>query len=250
MNRLLTLTAVLSVLLLHTVTVSGQDTAAMEFTSSATVLELVGEKTSAYFANVIDVNTSVEWSVFVPENYDPEIPAGLIVYVSPSDSGKIPSAWKSVMAEQNLIWVSANDSGNSVDGGLRITYAILAPTLARKDYNIDRDRVYLSGLSGGGRVASIAAPEYPHIFSGAIYNCGVNFWGKETPTRLEQVQNNRYVFVTGSKDFNRRETRKAFNSYKKAGAENVKLMDIAHMGHENPSSTKMTEAITFLDAGS
>lgn len=220
-----------------------------QFKIVSTVDDLVGAESSENFKNVVETDLQIEWNVYVPSSYDPEKPAGLMVYVSPSNSGQIPSQWKSVMGDQNLIWVSANNSGNKIDGSIRIVHAILAPWLVGRDYNIDAKRVYVSGLSGGGRVASIVAPEYAHIFKGAIYNCGVNFWGNETPKRIEQVKLNRFVFVTGSGDFNRSETKKAHKSYRKSGIENTLLMDIPKLGHANPGARRFAEAIDFLDAG-
>lgn len=237
----------LTALLLAAAGASAQDITIGEHQATATVNDVVGEEAARYFANVVASDASIEWEMYVPENYDADKPAGLIVYISPSDSGQIPNRWKSILDERNLIWISANQSGNSVDGGKRITYAVLAPALASKTYRIDRSRVYVSGLSGGGRVASIVAPEYAHVFKGAIFNCGVNFWGKREPSRLSDVQSNRYVFVTGNEDFNRRETKNVYNSYKKAGVANVKLMDIPGMGHENPSGANLGKAIAFLD---
>ena len=93
----------------------------------------------------------------------------------------------------------------------------------------------------------MVAPEYPQVFKGAIFICGVNFWGNREPMRLATVQANRYVFLTGRKDFNRDETRSAYRSYKKAGAENVLLMDISGMDHRNPSAERLADAIAFLD---
>jgi dienelactone hydrolase len=247
MRKLTATIFTLMTLAVASVGASAQDVPVGEYRSTATVAELVGEETARYFASVIASDVQIEWDIYVPEGYDPEVPAGLVVYISPGDSGDIPNRWKSVLDERNLIWIAANQSGNSVDGGLRITYAVLAPTLASKTYRIDKSRVYVSGLSGGGRVASIVAPEYAHVFKGAVYNCGVNFWGKREPKRLSQIQANRYVFVTGNDDFNRRETKDAYSSYKKAGVAGVKLLDIPGMGHENPNGANFGKAIDFLD---
>ena len=61
-------------------------------------------------------------------------------------------------------------------------------------YEINQDRIYLAGFSGGGRVASIVAAEYPHIFKDAIYTSGVNFWNKIASRNIEQIRRNAYVF--------------------------------------------------------
>jgi len=151
------------------------------------------------------------------------------------------------MSAKNLIWIGAQRSGNNVNVKLRISYALLATVLGKQQYSIDPARVYITGLSGGGRVASAIAPQYPQLFKGAIYNCGVNGWGEALPARIDEVRANRFVFVTGTEDFNRRETRQVYAAYKRAGVEATRLMDISHMGHSNPGPADFAQAIDFLD---
>lgn len=236
----------LTCLLLPAVAVA-DDVALGEFSVSATLLELVGAESASRFEGVVEPDEAIEWEIYVPESYDLAEPAGLVVYISPMDTGRIPGTWKDVMAASNLIWIGANRSGNQVRTARRVSYAMVAPAVVVRDYQVDSSRVYVSGFSGGGRVASMVAPEYPQVFKGAIFICGVNFWGNREPARLETVQANRYVFLTGRKDFNRRETRTAYRSYQKAGVEGVLLMDISGMDHRNPSAAKLSEAIAFLD---
>jgi len=218
-----------------------------EFSVGATLPELIGTESASRFEGAVDADETIEWEIFVPETYDPEAPAGLMVYISPMDSGRIPEGWKDVMESSNLIWIGANKSGNRIRAARRVTYAMVAAAVVARDYRVDDSRVYLSGFSGGGRVASMVAPEYPQVFRGAIYICGVNFWGSRKPAELEAIRANRYVFLTGKKDFNRDETRSAYRSYRKDGVENVLLMDISGMDHRNPTAGKFAEAITFLD---
>jgi len=218
-----------------------------EIRSSTTLVALLGAESAANFENVVEPDEIIEWELYVPANYDPDSPAGLMVYVSPMDSGAIPARWKSVMDANNLIWIGANSSGNRVRVARRVSYALFAPAVAAGDYEIDESRVYVSGFSGGGRVASMVAPEYSRIFRGAIYICGVDFWGNRKPDQIEEVRANRYVFVTGRKDFNRDETRNVHRKYRKAGLNNLLLMDIRGMDHTIPSAEKFAEAIAFLD---
>jgi dienelactone hydrolase len=218
-----------------------------EFSVSATLPELVGAESASRFEGVVAADEPIEWQVYVPESYDPEVPAGMLVFISPTDSGRIPEGYKDVMDAHNLIWIGANQSGNRIRVARRVTYAMFAPAAVARDYQVDASRVYVSGFSGGGRVASMVAPEYPHVFKGAIFICGVNFWGSRKPAELETVQANRYVFLTGRKDFNRSETRTVHRSYRKAGAKNVLLMEISGMDHRMPPVPKLVEAIEFLD---
>lgn len=216
------------------------------FEIERTLAEVLGEERATSIAAIQPPDQAVSWVVHVPEGYDPADPPGLLVYISPIQSGRVPQDWERVLESRNLIWVSANKSGNQVHVQRRALYAVIAPTLIGADYEIDRKRIYLTGMSGGGKMASMVAVDHAHVFKGAVYNCGVEFWDNK-PARLEQVKANRFVFVTGEYDQALRPTQRVHKRYRKAGVENVKLMVIEGMGHENPPWREMDEALAFLD---
>lgn len=220
-----------------------------ELRLEATASELLGDGNGDIFGHALDPEEVFEWELYVPENYDPGKPAGVLVYISPVSSGRMPGRYRTVMDENNLIWIAANHSGNRVRVARRVSLALLAAALADRHYRVDPSRVYVAGFSGGGRTASALAPEYPGLFRGAIYICGVNFWDGHKPGRLDQVRDNRYVFLTGSKDFNRSETRRVHRSYRRADVENVLLLEVPGMDHRIPPSEDLAAAITFLDTG-
>jgi len=115
-----------------------------------------------------------------------------------------------------------------------------------RDYLIASNRIYISGFSGGGRAASKLASQYPEVFSGAVYICGVDFWNEELDIRVERLVKNRFVFLTGSKDFNRVETQGVYHRYLDAGAQLSKLMVVPGMSHELPDAAALEEALDFL----
>ena len=219
-----------------------------EFQLSTTMLQVVGESTARNAQKIVAADEPLSWDIYVPDDYRPNNPPGLMVYISPTPSGEIPRDWKTVMEEHNLIWVAANGSGNSVMVSRRALFAMVAPTLIQKQYKIDPERVYLSGLSGGGKMASMVATDNAHLFKGAIYNCGVDFWQQDPPKRFEQIKQNHYVFVTGTLDQALEPTKKVYKQYRQAGVENIKLMVIRNMTHRNPNRFKFSEAIEFLDS--
>ncbi len=218
-----------------------------EFQLISTMAEVAGAEAAGVTAAVVPPDKPITWEVYVPDNYRPEIPTGLMVYISPMPSGKIPPRWKSVMGKRNMIWIAARHSGNRVLVVRRGIYALVAPALAGKYYTIDPDRIYLSGLSGGGRVASKLATDYPQVFKGAIYNSGADFWDEGTSKPLDLIKQNHYVFITGTKDFALRPTKKAHQQYLRAGVENSKLMIIRGMPHKNPTGIDFNTAIEYLD---
>ena len=153
-----------------------------------------------------------------------------------------------MLDRHNVIWIGANRSGNNELVARRILLALFATTAARQRYAIDAERIYISGLSGGGKTASMIATEQAQLFRGAIYNCGVEVWDAEEPQRLEEMRRNRYVFVTGTYDQALEPTKRAYRAYRRAGVENSKLMVIRHMTHRNPDSYEFEEALQYLDA--
>ena len=218
-----------------------------EASLAATAYEILGDEATALLGSAVDPHEINEWAVYVPESYDPETPAGLLVFISPTDSGRMPGRYRPVMDDNNLIWIGAHHSGNRVRVARRIGLALLATAIADGNYRIDPSRVYVSGFSGGGRTASAVAPEYAQLFTGAIYICGVNFWDARKPKQLDRVRDNRYVFLTGSKDFNRSETRRVHRAYRRADVDNVMLLEVAGMDHRMPPAEHLAHAITFLD---
>lgn len=206
---------------------------------------LLGEEEAARYEHILSPEKEYSWEVYIPENDSGELP-GVLVYVSPRMTGRLDSRWRSVMDEQNLVYISANQVGNRIGVDRRMVLAILSLKVLGQQFRIADDRIYVTGLSGGGRVASMLASQFPEIFSGAIFICGVNFWEEEPQPDLERIRKNRFVFLTGSKDFNRNETRVVYHQYLDAGVEQSKLMVIPGMSHEHPDAKNMTEALQFL----
>lgn len=220
------------------------------FSVSQTLAEVVGAETAKNAEKIISPDAPISWEVYVPPAYDPDDPPGLMVYISPTQSGEMPRGWQSVMDERNLIYIGADRSGNSALVSRRAVFAMVAPTLIGKNYRLNRERIYVTGLSGGGKMASMVATDHAHLFKGAIYNCGVDFWDDHPPRRYEQIKQNRYVFVTGTLDQALEPTKKVHGQYLRAGVENSKLMVIRDMTHKNPNRYDFDEAVAYLDARS
>ncbi len=65
-----------------------------EFNTSSTVAELLGKGSAQFFEQIIPVDKPVEWAIYVPKNYDSKAPAGILVFISANNSGKIPNECK------------------------------------------------------------------------------------------------------------------------------------------------------------
>lgn len=212
-------------------------------------LELLGEQGAIDAAEILRSDDNISWQLYVPETYDATRPAGVVVYVSPTQKGGPPRIWNKPMDDKNLIWIGANDAGNRVGVGKRMFLAMLAPEILARDYLLDSDRIYVAGFSGGGKTASRVAAGRPEVFRGGIYIAGAESWGTTTPPpKLDIIRQNYHVFLTGTGDFNERLTRRVYASYKGAGVENCKLIVVKRLGHELPGRSAFVRAIEFLDS--
>lgn len=215
------------------------------FQLKLTLNEILGEHEAARYSELMSPDKRIIWEVYLPDNDSME-PPGVLVYVSPTSQGRIRGPWRRVMDEQNLIYIGANNSGNRIPVTRRMVMALMSLKALELHYLVDSSRISVSGFSGGGRVASMLAGQYPEVFSGAVYICGVNPWQESLDPRMDELVKNRFVFLTGSRDFNRDETRAVYRRYMDAGALNSKLMIIPGMGHERPDEANMSEALDFL----
>lgn len=198
----------------------------------------------AYFKK----NETVSWQVTLPANYEEKSPQGLLVYISPQDSDEIYEMWKPLLTAKNLIWISADKGGNDFTAPRRVLQALLAVQLVSKNYKLDKQRIYVTGFSGGGRVTSMMAPLYPEPFTGSIFMGGANSWGSKSPEKFALMKNKSYVFISGENDFNLKESKIVSEKFKHAGLSNVEFFEVPGLGHMPPDAKWLGAAIDYLDA--
>ena len=204
-----------------------------------------------------------KFRVFVPAGYKHADKWGLLVWINPGDGADLPAGWEAALARHKLLAVSAHKSGNPRNVFDRMRLAIDGCFNMQKRFNIDTDRVYVGGFSGGGRVASFLAVAYPDLFTGGIFVCGVNFYknvpaepGKvfgrsfdPAPEALEIAKKSgRFALVTGEKDFNRLNTRAMHeHGFVKEGFKHAEVFEVPGMGHSVPGAEWFDKALKFLD---
>ena len=146
------------------------------------------------------------FTLYVPPTQPPQ-GYGLMVFVSPSETQRVPPGWTSVLDRFGIIFVAAQRSGNDQSVfGRREPLALLAAANVMAQYKVDPDRVFVSGFSGGSRVAMHLTLGYPDIFRGALLNAGSDPIGdNQAPLPPKDLlalfqARSRIVYVTGDKD--------------------------------------------------
>ena len=204
-----------------------------------------------------------KFQVILPGTFSTNVSWGLFVWISPSDTPSIPAAWEAELAKQQLLFVGAYKSGNQRDAVERARLAVEAAFNLRQLYKIDPRRVYVSGFSGGGRVADMVGMGYSDVFTGTICVCGVGFYtdiptptGEHWPrtfnpdTKLlaQAKQNRRFLLLTGDQDINRDITHEIWrNGFEREGFQYVRYLEVPGLKHALPSAEVLSSALTFVD---
>jgi pimeloyl-ACP methyl ester carboxylesterase len=152
--------------------------------------------------------TEERYSVYVPEH--PHSASGaysLLVFIPAGPRAEVPRQWIPALNRYNTILVIAANSGNEAPTtDRREPLALLAMHNITAQYPVDPQQVYVSGFSGGGRVALRLALGYPDVFRGVLLNAGSDsIGGADLPLPPADLfrhfqESTRLVYLTGERD--------------------------------------------------
>lgn len=208
---------------------------------------------------------SESFEVTVPESYAAGGGFGLVIWISPMDSGDAPPEWKEVLAKRKFIVCGANISGNERGLWYRISMALDAVHNLGKQYSIDKNRIYVTGFSGGAKIAARLGIAYPDAFNGGIYQGAMNFY-KAVPDPADPKKSfpamflppaadllkkarkeSRHVVFVGAEDFNQPSSKATWEMMKKEQFERLHYMEPKETPHVWAAGEQFAEALDFLD---
>lgn len=217
------------------------------FRTSVTPLELLGEAGANAIASVFPPDELLTWQLSVAKNYDPAKPAGAMVFIGFAEWGGGKKTWNAVLEERNLIWIGLIGGGDKKSINERMLKAILAKAVLERHYRINSERYYLFGYSGGAHIAAMLATTKPELFKGAIYYSAALGWGRNEPEKIDLVRQNRFMFMAGALDDDRRKVKRAADDYLRAGISNTEYVSVANTDRKMPSVSYFERAVKFLD---
>jgi predicted esterase len=196
-------------------------------------------------------------------SYDPRRPAALLVWISATNEGAVPEALHAALDRYNVIAIAPANIGNNRSVGDRIQLVLDGIATVSRRYHIDPQRVYISGFSGGGRVAAMMALCMPDVFAGAVPIVGLDSWenipsgtvggqvwaaahSKPPPAMLRLLKDRRIAPVTGAADANYRKIIATARALSRDGV-NVRIFEYAEMGHEMATPERFAEAFSWVD---
>ncbi len=197
-----------------------------------------------------------------PQGFDPDTPLGVLIWISPSESGSPPRIFEAICDELGLICVGVDNNGNTRPLTDRLQNHLDSIATLDARFRIDHQRIYLTGMSGGGRCSGILQCSFPEIFAGAVPIVGLDTYhnaptgkeGKYWPARLGKpsakwfklLKQRRIAAITGTADFNEPEMIVRRDLMKRDKLQ-IKLIDIEGMGHTMPTSEQFADALRWVD---
>jgi hypothetical protein len=191
-------------------------------------------------------STQQKYQLFVPKDYQAGKTWPLIVFISPADGPSGLSNWQKVCEKEGVLFCSPHKAGNAVASGQRTRIVLDVLDDVRRQYRIDPDQTYISGFSGGGRMACAIGFALPEYFGGVVPVCGTNPISGPTYLRHRIQERLSVAFVTGEKDFNRKENEEYMGPYFQELAIRSKVWVVPKMGHQVPGAEVMAEVYAWL----
>jgi len=217
------------------------------FRLTHTTTEVVGPQMAEALSEIIPIDEELQWQVYVPETYRPGRPPGVFVFIDPRGWGGIPDKWRPVFDSHNLIWIGAKMNERNPPEIKRVLTTRLSKDVLEGDYAVDLNRLYV-GCAGSGALTAVNVLLSANEFMGAVYMSGSLYWGDNKPQTLDQLRRKHHVFITGSNDEAKKTVRRDYESYKKDGIENAKLIFETGRLRDMPEPEHIDEAIRYLDS--
>ncbi|HEY6331402.1 MAG TPA: hypothetical protein VI756_18900 [Blastocatellia bacterium] len=184
-------------------------------------------------------DTQFSYALYLPSTYRKDKKWPIVYCFDPSARGAAPLERFRVGAEQyGFILAGSNDSKNGPGPIGTIIRALLQDTQAR--FSIDPRQVYLTGLSGGARVASAVALAMPSAIAGVIA-CSAGFLPSAEPPRPLPFP---FFATAGTEDFNYPEMYNLAETLTASGSANH--LAVFDGPHSWPPPEVCTEALEWM----
>ncbi|MHC4880362.1 MAG: hypothetical protein ACYTGL_28260 [Planctomycetota bacterium] len=194
-------------------------------------------------------STKQTYELFVPEQYSPIKSWPVVLFVSPGNRGTGFQRWQQVCRREQVIFASPHAAGNNTPMPNRIRIVMDVLDDLRRRYNVDPDRTYIGGFSGGGRVACSIAFALPEYFGGVLPVCAGGELRQESSLRRRVIDRLSVAQLTGETDFNRGECERLHHTSLSGVGVRCRTWVAPKTGHAIPNAGIFTEAFNWLEAG-
>jgi pimeloyl-ACP methyl ester carboxylesterase len=193
-------------------------------------------------------STKQTFELFVPPTYNSKQAAPVVLFISPGDGPGGQKAWEPLCKKHGIIFASPHGAGNGCEPKKRIRIILDVLDELRRTYNVDPDRTYLTGHSGGGRMAGHIGFALPEYFGGVIPCCAGVELREESWLRQRAIDRLSVALLTGDSDFNRSEMERFRGPILSEVGVRAKVWVAPKTGHAVPAAL-LPEAFKWLEDG-
>lgn len=188
------------------------------------------------------------YQLWVPTTYRHAMPHALVLWVSAKPMPDEQLAWDLVCRRHGVLFAAVYNGGNAVPPGQRMRLTLDVLDDLRRRMNVDTDRIYVGGLSEGGRTACDLAYAYPEFIGGVIAVGGASPLRQE-PWLRDRVRDRLSVaLVCGEIDPARREMEVLRVPSLQECAIRHRLWKLPMLGQTVPPAPVLEEIFLWLDA--
>ena len=193
-------------------------------------------------------STDQRYALYLPPHKSNDaIP--LVIFVPAGPTPIAWAFWKSFFQQRGIAYAEPYKAGNKCPGIQRTRIVLDVLDDVRRRANIDTDRTYIGGYSGGGRVACAIAFALPECFGGVVPACAGGDLRAESWLRQRAKDRLSVALLTGETDFNRAEVER----YRTPILENLGIRSrtwtVRRLGHTLPAERTFRQAFDWLEEG-
>lgn len=171
----------------------------------------------------------------------------VVLFISAGNAPAGWSQWRTLCEQQQIIFASPFDAGNNIPMPRRVRIVLDVLDDLRRQYPVDPDRTYLSGFSGGARVACGITFALPELFGGVLPVCASEDLREESWLRHRAFDRISAALVTGENDFNRAEIERWRGPMLAELGVRTRVWVVPGLGHGIPNARALGEAYQWLE---
>lgn len=198
----------------------------------------------------------------LPKSFKREMYCGLLVWVHAGDEAVLPESLFDAADSLGLVLATQVDAGNGTPLVIRLQRISDTMATVIQRVHIDLDRLYIGGISGGGKISLMYTAAFPEVFSGAM--CVVGFgtyvktenkegigewpalFARSSGEQWKLFRSAKLAAVTGDRDFNYAPIKASVDVYVRDGF-TCKLFDVPGLEHAVPDSMEIMKAMSWID---
>jgi predicted esterase len=192
-------------------------------------------------------STAQSYELYVPKSKTPQAGWPVVLFISPGGKSAGWGRWKSLCEKRGVVFIGVHGAGNSTPMPRRIRIVMDVFDDVRRRYKTDADRTYVSGFSGGARIACAIGFAVSEHFGGVIPICAGGELRGESWLRQRVIDRVSVAFVTGEGDFNRGEVEHFRGPMLAEVGVRSRVWVVPKMGHSIPNSDALEPAFNWVE---